>query len=345
MNWYEQPCRAPSEIHRIAARQRQATLTKPAGSLGRLEQVAEQFAAWQHTDTPALERVSARIFAADHGITAQGVSAYPAEVTAQMITNFIDGGAAASVLCKQQNIDLEVINLGTFIPVPDMPGLRQRIVAAGTADFSSTPAMTAEQVDKALATGAEVVDGLDCQLMIAGDMGIGNTSAASALMAALLDLAAAETTGRGTGIDSERLAAKTATIQRALNLHRQQLDTPLAALQCLGGFEIAAMAGAYIRAAQRQLPSLVDGFISTAAALVASQMNPGVQPWLFAGHCSAENAHQLLLDAMQLSPLLQLDMRLGEGSGALTAVPLIKAALALNNDMASFAEAGIAEES
>ncbi|QFU75636.1 nicotinate-nucleotide--dimethylbenzimidazole phosphoribosyltransferase [Halioglobus maricola] len=344
MHWLTEPSPTPSEPHRVAAQHRQATLTKPIGALGYLEQIAEQFAAWQATDRPELHSVCARIFAADHGVTRRGVSAYPAEVTTQMIANFLSGGAAASVLCRQREVDLEVVNMGTFTPVADMPGLQQRSVDAGTRDFSTVPAMTEQQAHRALNAGAAVVDQLNCQLFIAGDMGIGNTSSASALMAALLGLDASETTGRGTGIDDERLAAKTGLINASLSLHSAHLNSPMHNLQCLGGFEIAGIAGAYIRAAQRRIPSLVDGFISSAAALVACRINPTVQRWLLAGHCSAEGAHQQLLDTLELRPLLALDMRLGEGSGALTALPLIESALALHNNMASFAEAGVTEE-
>ena len=344
MHWLTERSPTPSEPHRVAARQRQATLTKPIGALGYLEKIAEQFAAWQATERPGLHSTCARIFAADHGVTRRGVSAYPAEVTTQMIANFLSGGAAASVLCRQHKVDLEVVNMGTFTPVDDMPGLQQRCVDAGTRDFSTQPAMTEHQVHEALNAGAAVVDELDCQLFIAGDMGIGNTSSASALMAALLSLAACETTGRGTGIDDTRLAAKIELIDASLRLHDAQANSPVHNLQRLGGFEIAGMAGAYIRAAQRGIPSLVDGFISSAAALVACRINPTVRRWLLAGHCSAEGAHQQLLDALELRPLLALDLRLGEGSGALSALPLIESAIALHNDMASFAQAGVTEE-
>ncbi|GAB3278377.1 nicotinate-nucleotide--dimethylbenzimidazole phosphoribosyltransferase [Parahaliea aestuarii] len=316
-------------------------MTKPPGSLGRLEQVAVDFAGWQSTAQPVLERIAVRVFAADHGISRQGVSAFPAEVTAQMIANFCRGGAAISVLSRDMGADFAVVNLGTFEPVSDAPGLHNLQLAPGSGDFSSGPALNEALLEACLEAGRSQVDALDCELFIAGDMGIGNTTSAAALCAAQLAWDAQAVTGRGTGIDTATLQHKRQLIDTALARHRARPDNPLRNLRCLGGLEIAAICGAYLRCAQRGIPILVDGFIATAAALVAAAINPGLRPWLLAAHCSDENAHARVLAAMHLRPLLDLGMRLGEGSGAAVAVPLLRSALALHRDMATFVQAEV----
>lgn len=266
---------------------------------------------------------------------------FPPEVTAQMIANFAAGGAAISVLSEQLGADFAVVNLGTFEPVPDAPRTRNLQLAPGSADFSREPAMTQELLEQCLAAGRDQADALDCQLFIAGEMGIGNTTTAAALFAATLGLDSATVAGRGTGVDDATLRRKSALIDRALALHADQLDSPLGILRCLGGLEIAAMCGAYLRSAQRGVPVLVDGFIATAAALLAGEINPGARPWMLAAHRSAEDAHGRALEALGLSPLLDLRMRLGEGSGAAVAVPLLQSALTLHARMATFAEAAV----
>ncbi|MFV0275997.1 MAG: nicotinate-nucleotide--dimethylbenzimidazole phosphoribosyltransferase [Parahaliea sp.] len=341
MTWYLQPCVTPSEAHRTLARAHQQQLTKPAGSLGRLETLAIDFAGWQRQSLPQLERIGVRVFAADHGISRRGVSAFPPQVTAQMIANFCRGGAAISVLSRALDADFAVVNLGTFAPVPDAPGLRNLQLAPGSADFSVAPAMSEALLDQCLAAGRAEVDALDCQLFIAGEMGIGNTSAAAALCAAQLDESAGHMTGRGSGIDDDALARKRQLIEQALARHQPRPDQPLDSLRCLGGLEIAAMAGACLRCAQRGIPVLLDGFIATAAALLAVAINPGLRPWLLAAHRSGEGAHGQVLAALGLPPLLDLGLRLGEGSGAAAAVPLIQGALRLHREMATFSGAEV----
>lgn len=341
--WLNEAITPPDETARQQARAHQQQLTKPAGSLGRLETLAEQFAAWQGVNQPRIPRTRVRVFAADHGIARRGVSAFPQEVTAQMIANFCSGGAAVSVLANQWDADFGVVNLGCVAEVAAHPLLQERILASGTADFTEGPAMTETQLAQALETGREQVNQGEFELFVGGEMGIGNTSAAAALLAALLNRPAAELTGPGTGIDAEALTHKRQLIAHALELHAAQLAQPLSALQCLGGFEIAALAGAYLACAQRGVPSLVDGFISTAAALAACRLNPGVRPWLLFAHRSAEPGHGLALADLQAEPLLAFNMRLGEGSGALLALPLIHSALQLHNNMATFAQAGVSD--
>ncbi|MBN7796219.1 nicotinate-nucleotide--dimethylbenzimidazole phosphoribosyltransferase [Parahaliea mediterranea] len=343
MTWYYGECPAPSQRHRDLARKRQDELTKPPGSLGRLEKVAVDFAGWQSRAIPELSRVAVRVFAADHGISRRGVSAFPPEVTAQMVDNFVGGGAAISVLSQPLRADFAVVNMGTFEPVANAPKLHNLQLAPGSADFSEEPALSAALTERCLETGKAQVDMLDCQLFIAGEMGIGNTTAAAAICAAHLGLDGAAVAGRGTGIDDATLRRKRELIDTALNLHAGALDAPLGILQCLGGLEIAALCGAYLRCGQRRIPVLVDGFIATAAALLAAAINPGLRPWLMAAHRSSEGAHGRALDALGLDPLLDLGMRLGEGSGAAVAVPILQSALRLHAQMATFHQAHVQE--
>ncbi|GGO82918.1 nicotinate-nucleotide--dimethylbenzimidazole phosphoribosyltransferase [Marinobacterium nitratireducens] len=345
LSWIRAPLRAPDPQAAEAARRRQARLTKPAGSLGELESLAIRLAGLQGRECPRLERCHVSVFAADHGIAASGVSAYPQAVTAQMILNFAAGGAAVSVLARHSGAAFEVINLGTVEPLPPTAGVLDRSLAPGSADFSQGAAMTQDQLEAALAVGAERVESAadaGSDLFIAGEMGIGNTSAASALGAALLGCPPAQLLGRGTGVDAAGLARKEACIRRALELHAEAGDE-LELLRRLGGFEIAAMSGACLRAGQLGLPLLVDGFIVTAAALLAVRLQPSLARWLFFAHCSAEPGHRLLLEALNARPLLNLDMRLGEGSGAVLAWPLLQSACRLHSEMATFDEAGVSE--
>lgn len=338
-NWLQEPVALVSESARQAARERQQNLTKPPGSLGHLEWLAERFAGWQNLEKPTVERVQVCVFAADHGVAAQGVSAYPQAVTAQMIANFCAGGAAVSVLAQTCDAELQVVNLGCVAEASAHPRLCDRTQGPGTADFTEGPAMTEAQLSGALAAGREAVRGTD--LFIGGEMGIGNTTAASALQAALLDVPASEVVGPGTGVDAVTLARKCEIIKRGLKRHAAAQPDPLELLRRLGGFEIAALTGAYIAAAQRGIPSLVDGYISTVAALLAVRLNPGVRDWLLFAHESAEPGHRRMLKALNARPLVSLDLRLGEGSGAALVVPLVRNALALHARMATFAEAGV----
>lgn len=347
MDWIHDNAKTVSSSAGQAARERQANLTKPPGSLGHLEELAIQLAGLQGKENPAISHPCICIFAGDHGVVEEGVSAFPQEVTAQMILNFARGGAAISVLAKELDADFQIINMGTVNELPETKNVKQYIVAPGTKNFCHEAAMTKDQAAEALDTAKTVIDeavsnGMD--LFIGGDMGIGNTTSAAALACALLDISAEKIVGRGTGIDDEGLRRKMSAVQNALVLHRQSLTTPEGCLQCLGGFEIAALAGSYIRCAQTGIPVLVDGFICTAAALAATKINKSISPWLFFSHESAEQGHKLLLKSMQVKPILSLDMRLGEGSGAATALPILQLACSLHNNMATFAEAGVSDK-
>lgn len=343
--WWKAPVAELDNQAGEAARQRQDQLTKPPGSLGRLEGVAIALAAMQGREKPNLEQIGVCIFAGDHGVVEEGVAAFPQAVTQQMLANFVAGGAAIAVLSKALEARLEVVDVGTLAPQP-LPGVIWAKAGTATANFCQGPAMTAAQLDVALEQGRQAVQraqAAGAQLFIGGDMGIGNTTAAAALGCALLGLTGADLAGPGTGLNAEGVARKAAVIDRAQVLHGLgAADGDAArALQCVGGFEIAALAGAYIAAAQAGLPALVDGFITTAAALAACRMNPAARDWLLFSHGSAEPGHVRLLAALQARPLLGLDLRLGEGSGAALAVPLLRLACELHAGMATFAEAGV----
>lgn len=355
--WYQTPCPKPCEHSFEKAAIRQANLTKPAGSLGELENIALQFAAWQGTELPQLDNIIVRVFAGDHGICAQHISAFPQEVTMQMILNFLNGGAAISVLSKQENADFAVVNMGTVTPFPDAdinqimahPQLRNIDITTGTADFSETIAMTKNQTDQALIAGHDIISEtftVDKQtkpdLYIGGEMGIGNTSSASAIYCALLAISPKQACGSGTGLDESGIAHKTAIIEKALKQHDLTSSEDAYDVLChVGGLEIAALVGSYITAAQNKIPCLIDGFISTAAALIAIKLNPSCYEWFMFSHQSAEPAHTLALAHLHANPLLNLGMRLGEGSGAAVCVPLLKSALNLHNNMATFEEATV----
>lgn len=345
LNWLDAPCALPDHACADAARARQGTLTKPPGSLGRLEDAAIQLAGLQRTGAPAVERVWISVFAADHGVAAEGVSAFPQVVTGEMVRNFASGGAAISVLARALGATLEVVNLGTVNDPGEIEGVRRELIAPSTANFCTEPAMSAAQLARALAAGAASVAAAraaGAQLFIGGEMGIANTTAATALACALLGQAPAALVGAGTGLDAGSIAHKCAVIARGVERHREA-TVAVEQLRCLGGFEIAALTGAYLAAAQAGLPCLVDGFICTAAALAAVRINPGVRDWLLFAHCSHERGHAALLQALDARPLLALDMRLGEASGAAAAVPLLRLACALHNQMATFAQAGVSE--
>jgi len=329
---------------RAAAAQRQTQLTKPPGALGRLEAIAIQLAALQGAARPVLERVQITVFAADHGVVAEGVSAFPQAVTGEMVKNFARGGAAISVLARELGAVLEVVDLGTVNDPGPLDGVLRVRLAPSSANFTQGPAMTAEQLAQALAAGRAAVERAlanGAQLFIAGEMGIGNTTAAAALACGLLGLSGQDLAGPGTGIDPAGVARKAAVIDRALTLHAECLAEPAETLRCLGGFELAAIAGACIACAQRGLPLLVDGFIASAAALAAVRMQPTVRDWLLFSHASAEPGHARLMHALDAQPLIDLGLRLGEGSGAAVALPLLRLACALHNGMATFAEAGV----
>lgn len=347
IDWCRESAAAVDLQAREEAITRQGNLTKPPGALGRLEDIAIQLAALQRREKPAVDRVWISVFAADHGIAAAGISAFPQAVTAQMIANMATGGAAISVLARRIGAAIELIDLGTVAPVAPHPAIRNVRIAPSTANLAEKPAMSSGQLARALAEGAAAVararaDG--AELFIAGEMGIGNTTAATALAAGLLGCPATDLVGPGTGLDQAGVVRKQALIDAALTRHADQLSDPAAALACLGGFEIAAMAGAYIACAQQGVPMLVDGFISSAAALVACRLCSGAADWMLLSHASAEPGHRAMIDGIGLRPLLDLGMRLGEGSGAAAAVPLLRLACQLHAEMATFGEAGVAEK-
>ncbi|WP_443699727.1 nicotinate-nucleotide--dimethylbenzimidazole phosphoribosyltransferase [Pseudomonas sp.] len=344
--WWLNPCKASDALAYQQALARQQQLTKPAGSLGQLEALAVQLAGLQGRVKPTLEQVWIAIFAGDHGVVAEGVSAYPQEVTGQMLHNFVSGGAAISVLAQQLTAQLEVIDLGTVTPSLNLPGVRHLNIAAGTANFVNGPAMTEAQGRLALQAGRDsarraLTSG--AQLFIGGEMGIGNTTAASALACALLDCPVSDLTGPGTGLDAQGVSHKVAVIERALAVHAAQRGDALQTLFNLGGLEIAALVGAYLACAQDGIVVLVDGFICSVAALVATRLNPACREWLVFGHRGAEPGHRHVLHSLDAQPLLELGLRLGEGSGAALAVPLLRLACALHGQMATFAEAAVAD--
>jgi nicotinate-nucleotide--dimethylbenzimidazole phosphoribosyltransferase len=322
--------------------------TKPPGSLGRLESLALQIGLIQNRESPELIAPQMLVFAADHGLAAQGVSAYPAEVTAQMVQNFLSGGAAISVLARQHGLALTVIDAGVKFDFSHRPGLEIRKIAHGTQDSSLMPAMTDAQCQHALQAGCEVVQQRSGNVVLLGEMGIGNTASAALLMAALTPIALADCIGRGTGLDEAGLARKVAVLQKVWHLHAslqgsKTVLTPLQALAKLGGFEIAMMTGAALQAAHARRLIVVDGFIATAAILVATKLKPAVLDYCVFAHCSGESGHRALLAHLGGSPLLDWGLRLGEGSGAALVWPLIASAVHLLNEMASFESAGVSD--
>jgi nicotinate-nucleotide--dimethylbenzimidazole phosphoribosyltransferase len=308
-----------------AAAQRQQNLTKPPGSLGRLEELAIWLARWQENATPRLDRVTIAVFAGNHGIAARGVSAYPPEVTAQMVANFTAGGAAINQIATLAGAELRVVPLELERP---------------TRDFTIAAAMDTEDFLDAIDTGCRAVSD-DCDLLVVGEMGIANTTTAATLCAALLGGDASRWAGRGTGVDDDGLSRKVAAIESALKFHERILGDPLSVAAALGGRELAAISGAVLAARQRGVPVLLDGFVATAAVLPLARLEGHMLDHCRAGHVSAESGHRDLLRELHLDPLLDLHMRLGEASGAAVAILLLRAALACHNGMATFAEAGV----
>lgn len=319
--------------------------TKPQGSLGRLESLALQQGLIQQTLTPVLQKPSMVVFAGDHGLAAEGVSPFPQAVTAQMVLNFLAGGAAINVLCQSFAVELTVVNAGVNADFPAHPQLINAPIGRGTANSLLGPAMTMAQLDAALLQGADIVAAkaeAGCTVIGFGEMGIANTSAAALLLAHLCDLPLSVCVGRGTGLDDAGLIHKTIVLEQVLRRHANVAD-PLEALAAFGGFEIAMMVGAYLAAAEKRLLILVDGFIASAALLVASRLYPAVLDYCVFAHQSEENGHQALLRELKAEPLLNLGLRLGEGSGAVLAFPLLQAAVAILNEMASFESAGVSD--
>lgn len=316
--------------------------TKPLGALGRLETLALQLGLILGTERPELQVPQLVVFAADHGLAARGVSAYPSDVTWQMVENFLAGGAAVSVLARQHGIGLTVMDCGVRHDFAPRPGLRLCKVAHGTADASAQPAMTRAQCEQALAHGHALVDELPGNVLLLGEMGIGNTSAASLLMARLTGLDIVDCTGAGTGLDAAAVQRKVAVLREVLQRHPDAIE-PLDVLAAMGGFEIAAMVGAVLQAAAQRRVLVVDGFITTAAVLVAARLQPHVLQRCVFAHQSGERGHALMLAYLKAQPLLDLGLRLGEGSGAALAWPLLVSAAVILRDMASFESAGVSQ--
>ncbi|WCM20632.1 nicotinate-nucleotide--dimethylbenzimidazole phosphoribosyltransferase [Paraburkholderia bryophila] len=318
--------------------------TKPPGSLGRLETLARQMGLIQRTTHPTVQRPAMIVFAGDHGIADEGVSPYPQAVSAQMVANFLAGGAAINALSRVAGIELEVVNAGIATPLPSTQGLVDIPIAAGTRNFAREAAMTPQQALAAMQAGAARVRhhaALGTNVIGFGEMGIANTSSAACLMSRLCGVPIDECVGRGTGLDNAGLAKKRNVLASALAHHEVSGD-PLTVLATFGGFEIAMMAGAYLAAAEARMTILVDGFIATSALLIADALAPNVREYCVFAHASNEAGHRRMLDHFGGLPLLSLDLRLGEGTGAALAVPLLRAASAFVNEMASFESAGVA---
>ncbi len=348
MSWWLLPCRHLDHVSQEKATERQAQLTKPTGALGDLEEIAITLAGLQRTEQPNVDHLWISLFAGDHGVMQENISAYPQAVTRQMLHNFTTGGASISVIAKQYHAHLQVIDCGTVGEAYDYQGVQQHPIASGTQNFVETVAMTEPQCIAAMTIGKNSVDQAaehKSNLFIAGEMGIGNTCSASALACLILNESADVLTGVGTGIDHAKLQHKKQVIQRAIELHRPHVDgDPIKILAAVGGFEIAAMVGAYLHCAQVGIPMLIDGFISSVAALVAVQIQPKVRAWMLFGHQSAEYGHRRILKELHAQPILQLNLRLGEGSGAGVAVGILKMACALHNEMATFQQAEVTGE-
>lgn len=347
LRWVDLPAAVPDAAAGREAEERQNTLTKPPGALGQLESLAIRIAALQGNSRPQVQRVNITVFAGDHGVTAENVSAFPQAVTAEMIKSFAAGGAAICVVARHIEAQLQIINLGTVSDTGVLNSVHNCYLGPGTANFAHTAAMTQAQLARAMSAGREAVRAArrdNSEVFIGGEMGIGNTTAAAALSCALLQADPLLLAGPGTGLDSKGVQHKAQVIAAALALHSVHIKQPIGALRYLGGFEIAALAGAYISCAQEGLPVLVDGFIASVAALAATRLHPGVAPWLLFSHLSAEPGHRAVLDALHAQPLLDLGMRLGEGSGAAAAIPLLRLACALHNEMATFAEARVSQQ-
>jgi len=331
-----------------AAWERQNKLTKPQGSLGRLEELSIQLAGIMANPFPSLERKVVIVMAADHGVTREGVSAYPAEVTPQMVLNFLHGGAAINVLARQANARVVVVDMGVATEVEDPSGqLIRRRVGAGTANLAQGPAMTREQAEESIQSGieialAEISKGAD--IIGTGDMGIGNTTSSAAIACALMNQSAENIAGRGTGVDDDGLKRKLTVIARALDVNKPNTKDALDVLAKVGGFEIGGLAGVMLAAAAHRKPVVVDGFISTAAAMIAVSLAPATRDYMIAAHISQERGHQLMLEWLGLNPLFDLNLRLGEGTGAALAFHLIDASTRILREMATFDEACVSDK-
>lgn len=337
----------PDSTLNSALLQKISQKTKPIGALGDLEDIALKIGLIQNTLTPQLNKPTVLVFAGDHGIATSGVSPYPQAVTAQMVLNFLAGGAAINVFAKQNHMQLRIVDAGVnfeFAPHVDLINAK---IDMGTANFLYEPAMSEAQCEQALTVGASLVKkeiDAGCNVLIFGEMGIANTSSASCLMSVLCGLPIEDCVGRGTGLDDAGLIKKTGVLKQAINQHMLESPEPMQALAVFGGFEIVMMVGAMLGAAEQKALLLIDGFIATSALLVAARMQPNILHYSIFAHCSKENAHAKLLDYLGAKPLLDLGLRLGEGTGAVLAYPLIQSSVNFLNDMASFESAGISDK-
>jgi nicotinate-nucleotide--dimethylbenzimidazole phosphoribosyltransferase len=348
LEWINQPLAALNNSAKEQGVERQGQLTKPPGSLGSLEAMAVRLCAMQGVDKPNVDNAQVVVFAGDHGIAAEGVSAFPQVVTGEMVKNFSRGGAAICALARQNNAQFEVVNLGTVVDLSAMENIVDNTIMPGTSNFSKQAAMTQEQLSQAMAAGKAAVDRAAANkvmIFIGGDMGIANTSSATALAAWATGQSVASLVGPGTGLDAQGVSHKGQVIEAALAKHAAAMTDAVEALRHVGGLEIAALTGAYIRAAQVGMTILVDGFITTSAAILAAKVQPQITDWMFFAHASAEPGHQTMMASLGADTILDLGMRLGEGSGAGVALSILKSACVTHNEMATFAEAAVSEKS
>ncbi|MFC2022803.1 nicotinate-nucleotide--dimethylbenzimidazole phosphoribosyltransferase [Chloroflexota bacterium] len=334
------------EVAMAGARARQETLTKPRGSLGKLEELSIQLAGIQGRLVPRIKHKAVFTLASDHGVVAEGVSAYPQEVTAQMVANFLDGGAAINIIARQSGASVIVVDMGVAAGLEPGPRLLSRRIALGTRNMTKGPAMSPDEAVRAIETGIDIVGlevarGLD--VLGTGDMGIGNTTASSSICAVMTGKPVAEVTGGGTGVSDEQLDRKIEVINRALAINRPDPTRPVDVLAKVGGFEIGGLAGIMLGAAAHRLPVVIDGFVSGAAALIAAALAPGLKGYLIAAHVSAEPGHRLMLRHLGLEPLLDFKMRLGEGTGAALGLFLAEVAARILGEMSTFTQAGVSE--
>ncbi|MBT4238690.1 MAG: nicotinate-nucleotide--dimethylbenzimidazole phosphoribosyltransferase [Oceanospirillaceae bacterium] len=348
IDWIFQPLAALNANAREQGLERQGQLTKPPGSLGLLETMAVRLCAMQGVDKPNVDHAQVVVFAGDHGIAAEGVSAFPQVVTGEMVKNFSRGGAAICALARQNNAQFEVVNVGTVVDLPSMNDVLDSSIMPGTSNFAQQPAMTLDQLSQAMTAGMAAADRAAANqvtLFIGGEMGIANTSSATALAAWATGQSVARLVGPGTGLDLQGISHKAQVIESALAKHASAMISPVEALRHIGGLEIAALVGAYIRLGQLGIAILVDGFITTSAAIVAAKIHPQILDWMFFAHASAEPGHQTMMTSLGAKAMLDLDMRLGEGSGAGVALSILKSACVTHNEMATFAEASVSEKS
>ena len=334
------------EVAMERARVRQNSLTKPPGSLGRLEELSIRLAGIQGKSPPGIKEKAVMVMAGDHGVVAEKIGNWPQEVTAQMVANFLRGGAGINVIARHVGARVIVVDMGVASDLGQDANLVSQKVGRGTKNIAVGPAMTMEQAVQAVETGIELVTGeadRGLDIVGTGDMGIGNTTASSAICAVMTGKPVPEVTGRGTGLTDEQLQHKIAVIERALSINQPEPAQPVAVLAKVGGFEIGGLVGVMLGAAARRIPVIIDGFISGAAALIATALSPRLKDYLIAAHRSAEPGHRILLEQLELEPLLSLNMRLGEGTGAALGIFLAETAVRILTDMATFGEAGVAE--